>query len=139
VKKPKEVRTHQTGPIKEKRQVTLRLDGELLDAVEAQCKEDGFRMTDAVERGLGLYLEEMRHHLPAWATQVRFVLANATKEQERRIRGLAVAMVEGEVVKRSAEEQMLWEICEWFLLSRNSKDYAKECLESYSKYRREKQ
>lgn len=120
-----------TGPLKEKTQITIRIDTQLMTHVYAQMAEDGARITDMVERGLILALAEARHELPAWTKQVRFVLVNATTKQIELIRGLAIAMVEHEVAKLSDEAAAIFRFCECFLRGRNSLPHAAKCLELY--------
>lgn len=129
-----EVREHRTGPVKEKTQITVRIDKQLMAEVYAQIKEDNSRITDIIEQGLMLALRQLRHEMPAWTKQVRFVLANATQEQVRIIRGLAIAMVENEVEKRSPDAEAIFDLCMWFLKSRNSLAHGGKCLELYSRY-----
>lgn len=125
---------HRTGPPKEKVQITIRIDKELLDEAYSQMKADNTRLTDMIERGLVLAMGEARHALPQWTKQIRFVLANATKEQVALIRGLAIAMVEHEVVPLSHETRKFYEICRWFLELRNKLPHDLKCLELYSRY-----
>lgn len=128
-------KTRRTGPLKEKTQVTVRLDNDLMQNVAALIHDDNMRLTDIIEEGLQLALAKRRHQLPAWTKQIRFVLANATTKQTEIIRGLAIAMVEAEVqAQRHAAEDMLWEIAETFLKSRNALPHAGKCLELYSRY-----
>lgn len=126
------------GPQKEKTQVTLRLDKQLMDEVYVQMKEDNSRITDMIERGLVLALAETRHQLPAWTKQIRFVLANATQEQVRLIRGLAVRMVEPHLDKNVfvsyAAGDKLGELLKWWLETANKEAHATTCLEYYSRY-----
>lgn len=131
---PEGTRKHRTGPIKEKVQITIRIDEQLMQAVYAQIKEDNLRITEMVEEGLVLALEKRRHQLPAWTKQIRFVLANATAEQTKLLRGLAVAMTEGEVKKPSVEVEKIFEFLKWFLETRNLLVHAPECLGVYSRY-----
>lgn len=128
-------RTHPTGPIKERVQITVRIDGQLMAEVYAKIKEDNARITDIVERGLQLALGEAKHHTPPWTRQVRFVLANATSEQTEELRGHAVAMMLPRVTKDLSPELLLGlEYCRQFMLGLNSHPYALEALESYSRY-----
>lgn len=125
---------NRTGPAKGKTQITVRLDDELMRSVYAQIKDDNARITDAIERGLALWLKETRHALPAFTKQIRFVLANVTTEQAELIRGLAVRMVEDEVEERSNEGQALYDFCAWYLKEGNLLAHAGQCLELYSRY-----
>lgn len=131
-----EARKHRTGPVKSRAQITVRIDSELMRSVYAQLKEDNSRITDAVERGLVLWLTEARHQLPSWSKQVRFVLANCTTEQAEAIRGLAIALVENEIEERAPDAQAIFDLCDWFVRSRNSIPNAGKCLELYSRYGR---
>lgn len=129
-----EPRAHRTGPAKEKTQITVRIDQQLMASVYAQIKEDNVRITDMIERGLVLALGEARHQLPAWTKQIRFVLANATAQQTELIRGLAIAMVENEVEARHPAEELIWNLIDEFLASRNQSAHGAKCLELYSRY-----
>lgn len=133
---PAEAARKRTGPAKEKVQITIRIDQQLMQHVYAQIKEDNSRITDMIERGLQLALGEARFHMPPWTKQIRFVLANATTEQTKLIRGLAIAMMEREVAKSTPEVEKIFEFVKWFLDSRNTLAHAGECLELYSRYGR---
>lgn len=130
----------QRGPQKEKTQITIRVDKELMDEAYAQMKEDNTRITDIVERGIYLALKERDHDMPLFTRQVRFVLANATREQQVLIRGLAIAMVEPLLDKKlfaphtTPESEKLYELVKWFLENKNRSLYASACLEYYSRY-----
>lgn len=130
----------QHGPQKEKVQITIRLDKELMNEAYAQMKEDNTRITDIIERGIYLALREARHEMPSWTKQVRFVLANATREQEKLLRGLAIAMVEPLLDKKvfishtTAESEKLYDLLKWFLESRNTLPHANAALAYYSRY-----
>jgi len=157
----KEARQH--GPLKEKTQITIRLDAQLADRVYSAIQADNTRITDMIEHGLNLALAERQYALPAYTKQIRFVLANATKDQQKLLRGLAIAMVEPEVgadiratvpgegkvltaqvkgpsrrvflsYSRTPEAEKLWELVEWFLQGRNEVAHAEACLEYYSRY-----
>jgi hypothetical protein len=111
-------------------------------------KDDNTRITDMAERGLILALAEARHELPAWTKQIRFVLANATQEQVRLIRGLAIRMVEPQldvvVVEGNRRlsgsagsadaEKKIFELVKWFLETGNKVGHANAALEYYSRY-----
>jgi uncharacterized protein (DUF4415 family) len=124
-----------TGPPKEKGQITIRIDLELMKSVSAQLKEDGARITDAVERGLILWLNESRHQLPAWTKQIRHVLADANKRETVLIRGLAIMMKENEVKPLNPDAQKIYDLCVAFLEERNTLEHAEECLKRYSRKR----
>lgn len=136
--------TRQRGPQKEKTQVTVRIDKDLMNEAYAQMKEDNTRITDIIERGIVLALAEARHDMPAWTKQVRFVLANATRQQQVWIRGLAIAMVEpllmaDGVIEKGEGLLTIWEdkffeTVKWFLETRNKQPHANACLEYYSRY-----
>ena len=127
---------HRTGPPKEKAQVTLRLDMELMAAVNSQIKEDNTRITDFIEQALLFALEKSRYEIPAWTQKIRFVLANATREQQTLLRGVAIAMVADQVAELSAAERKALEYCRWVYESYNRVEYAKEALGYYSRYGR---
>lgn len=136
-----EVKSRQHGPLKEKAQITIRVEKALLDRAYAQMKEDNTRITDIVERGMYLALTERDHATPLYLQRVRFVLANATRSQQILLLGLAVAMVEEEVLKakgkqRTPEEEKLFEICQWYLTARSKAPHLTECLAHYSRYGR---
>lgn len=128
-----EPRAHRTGPVKEKAQITVRLDQQLMKRVNAQLKSSNMRLTDMVERGLQLAVGEAES-LPSLTSAVRFVLANATKEQSRLILGLAVAMVEHEVIERSDADARIYELTRWFLEERNLAAHRQTSLDLYSRY-----
>jgi hypothetical protein len=144
----------QHGPQKEKTQITIRVDTDLMNRAYEQMKEDNTRITDIVERGLVLALTERNHQLPVWNKQVRFMVANATKEQQGLIRGLLIAMVEPLVAVENRKEKVvldaqkrmfvsftwtpeaekLFELVRWFLEARNHSPHANAALEYYSRY-----
>ncbi|HXA25623.1 MAG TPA: hypothetical protein VNW90_25370 [Acetobacteraceae bacterium] len=152
-----EVKPRQHGPQKEKTQITIRVDTNLMNEAYAQMKEDNTRITDIVERGLVLALTERNHQLPKWNKEVRFMVANATKQQQALIRGLLIAMVEplldrkdtttNKVIvdgkQRAAvfishaftpETEKIFELVRWFLELRNKSPHAPAALEYYSRY-----
>lgn len=125
-------REHPTGPIREKDQITVRVDQQLLQAARAQAEDLGINITDMVERGLALAVSEAEY-LPKLTGQVRFLLANATREHQRLIRGLAIRMMEDQVVKRSESDQRIFGLLEWYLKSANSEKHAPDCLKLYER------
>lgn len=129
-----EARKH--GPLKEKAQITLRIDQQLMNDAYAMMKEDNTRITDIVERGIHLAIRERNHDMSPYTKQIRFVLANVTREQQILMRGLAIAMVEGELeeTQASVEISKIFEMVKWFLESRNRQPYATRALEYYSRY-----
>jgi hypothetical protein len=143
-----EARSRQHGPQKEKTQITIRVDKELINEAYAQMKEDNTRITDIIERGIYLALKERDHDMPPFTKQIRFVLANATREQQVLLRGLAIAMVEPLLEPKPVAEgqkrvfiaygcpadEKLYELVRWFLESRNKLPHASACLEYYSRY-----
>lgn len=155
---PVETRTRQHGPPKEKTQITIRVDQQLINEAYAQMQEDNTRITDIIERGLMLALIERNHQLPVWNKQVRFMVANATREQQALIRGLLIAMVEplldqrayrkdtkvGKLIEArnhivhgvspTPEAEKLYELVCWFLEGRNKSPHASAALEYYSRY-----
>jgi hypothetical protein len=131
---PGEARAGRTGPVKGKTQITVRVDDQLMRSVYAQIKQDNFRITDAIERGLILWLGEARHALPSWNKQIRFILANITAEQAEAFRGFAIALMENEVKERSAEAEAIYDLCMWFVRERNLLVHGGQCLELYSRY-----
>jgi hypothetical protein len=159
-----EVKPRQHGPQKEKTQITIRVDTNLINEAYAQMKEDNTRITDIVERGLVLALTERNHQLPQWNKEVRFMVANATKEQQALIRGLLIAMVEPLLVQggftqgqgsrrdkvegtkrvfidqdhgailTTPEADKIYELVRWFLELRNKSVHAHAALQYYSRY-----
>ena len=151
-----EAKPRQHGPQKEKTQITIRVDSNLINEAYAQMKEDNTRITDILERGLVLALYERNRQMPIWDKQVRFMVANATKEQQGRIRGLLFAMAEPLVRKdkqppqpvidglqrkqpvylsHQNEREKIYELVCWFLDSCNKQaDLEKPILEYYSRY-----
>lgn len=159
VKPRRQVKPRQHGPQKEKTQITIRVDTNLMTAAYRQMQHDNTRITDIVERGLILALTESKQQLPVWSTQVRFMVANATKDQQVLIRGLLIAMVEPlldpkERLERrtrivdgkqrtvyiihkpswTPETAKFYELMCWFLKLRNESMHAPAALEFYSRY-----
>jgi hypothetical protein len=149
------VKPRQHGPQKEKTQITIRVDTELMNHAYEQMKEDNTRITDIIERGLVLALTERNHQLPVWNKQVRFMVANATKEQQGLIRGLLIAMAEPLVAPDNNNrpkadgqkrcyvngpppmldaEKKLFELVRWFLDCQNKSPHALAAIEYYSRY-----
>lgn len=138
-KAPKgEAKKRQHGPPKEKVQITVRLDQDLMKVVYQQMQEDNTRLTDIIERGLTLALKERDYDLPLIAKRVRFMVANATKEQQGLIEGLLIAMVESQLDKKvfaaSAEHEKCFDMVKWWLESCRKTPHAAVCLEQYSRY-----
>lgn len=135
-----EVKPRRRGPQQNKTQITLRLDKELVDEAYKQMKEDNTRITDVIERGLHLALKERDHDMSLFTKQIRFVLANTTREQQILLRGLAIAMVEPLLDEKvlasplSVEAKKLYDVVRWYLESRNKMPHANACLEYYSRY-----
>jgi hypothetical protein len=132
--KADEVKPRQRGPQKEKTQITVRVDISLMNEAQAQMKEDNARITDIVERGICLALRERNHQMSLYARQVRFMVANATKEQQVLLRGLLIAMVESDVVSPTPEAGKLYELVRWFLEGRNTVPHANACMEYYLRF-----
>jgi hypothetical protein len=132
--KNSEVKPRQHGPQKEKTQITVRVDTDLMNEAHAQMKEDDTRITDIVERGIYLALRERNHQMSLYERQVRFMVCNTTKKQQVLLRGLLVAMVEYSEGKFTPEAGKLYELVRWFLESRNNVPYVSACLEQYSHY-----
>jgi len=72
------------GPQKEKVQLTLRIDRDLMEQAYAMIKDTNQRITDVVERGLVLAMQE-EDALPKVMSKVRFLVANCTKEQQEKV------------------------------------------------------
>lgn len=146
----RKVKKPQRGPTQVKTQVTIRVDRELLNEAYAQMKADNSRLTDIVERGIYLALRERDHDLPRIAAQVRFAVNNATREQQRLLKGLLIAMMmwdRGVDVMIEAGEGREWVAfqlkcymeqfygqCKWFLESCTKMPDADAYLERYSRY-----
>jgi adenosyl cobinamide kinase/adenosyl cobinamide phosphate guanylyltransferase len=79
-------KVRQHGPKKEKEQITVRIDKDLLDRVNAQIQQDNFRLTDLVEEGLFLALKQRDENMSQLTKQVRFMVANLTKVQQQQLR-----------------------------------------------------
>lgn len=140
------------GPEKQKTQVTIRVDSQLMNEVYAEMKaneDENLRITDLAERGFQLALYERRHEMSDYAKQVRFIVNNATREQQVLIRGLAIAMVEADVYAplrtgSGKTEQLsllydkLFDLLRWFLESRNREAHATECLKVYGRFGKRK-
>jgi hypothetical protein len=125
------------GPAKEKTQITLRLDKQLMNAAFALIKQDNSRITNIVERGLMLALAEAEY-LPRLTSRVRFVVNNATREQERKFLGLAIRMVESEVRKDKASEYetKIVELLDWYIEGGNLVQHAQDALDLYARFGR---
>jgi hypothetical protein len=95
--------TRQHGPQKEKTQITIRVDQQLINEAYKQIQVDNTRITDIIERGIYLALVERNHQMPLWNRQVRFMVANATKEQQGVIRGLLIALAVPRLDRKSAD------------------------------------
>ena len=83
---------------KETKPLTSRIDMQLrntvLEALAAGAFPEGVdSLTDVIERGIPLAINE-HHGLSTLEKQVRFMVANTTKDQQRLIRGLLIAMAE---------------------------------------------
>ena len=123
---------------RETQQVTLRIDMQLLAAVDAYADESGKTRTEIFERAIHLAVEESRHHLSAWQKDVRNAVNNATKDEQRVFSGLAIAMVENEFVKRSPVEELIWEMVQKFVLLGNDEPHARQALDLYTKRGRQR-
>lgn len=125
-----------TGPKKHKTQITLRLDKKLMDEAKAQMAASGMRLTDIIERSLLLELEEKGAELPQWTEphQIKYALdRRLTREEERMVRGLAIAMKETEIQPRSDNGEAIWKLVENFLLRANGLPHAQACIDEYAK------
>lgn len=138
--KPQKERKH--GPQKEKTQITVRVDKELMNEAYIQMKEDNSRITDVVERGIYLALKERDHDMSNVTKQVRFMVANATREQQILIKGLMIAMVRPLLDKKvfvpEPEHEKLfgqaYEFLRWVLERETKMPYASAAMEYYSRY-----
>ena len=122
-----------SGPPKEKTQHTFRIDKRLMDHFRAYSKEPyALRITDLVERGLMMMLEE-RGVRPDWPNgiPIRFALTHATREEERRILGLCIRMVENEIQPRDKYAEKIAELCFWYFNEANSEPHAEQALAHY--------
>lgn len=97
------------GPDKEKRQLTIRLDEALLEQFETQQEETNrpTRITDALEEGLILWMKQHDQGLSLQSIQVRFVVANANKEQQRWIRKFVVFLVLSQIREPTEMDRVL--------------------------------
>jgi len=132
------IEAKKSGPAREKTQITVRIDKDLINAVYAHSKKDNTRITDWVERGLQLALGEVRHDLSQYTSQIRFVLANTNKEQQKFFRGAAVRMTETEIdgFRRSAEGELLFWVCKQYMESGSDEPHADDALQVYARYGR---
>ena len=117
------------GPVKRKKQITVRLDSRLMAQVYAQMAEDGARITDVIEDALLLVLRVT----PRWThpIPIRHLLRDLTAEEVEAFRGLAIRMVEDQIKPRTPDEEAIWKLCEWLLLRANSHPRAAEILDRY--------
>lgn len=81
----KRARGWKTGPEKEKAQITVRIDQKLMQVVDRMMTQSNMRITDMVERGLLLAMEE-EYRVPLLASQVRFLFMNTTRAQQEILR-----------------------------------------------------
>jgi hypothetical protein len=114
-------------------QITVRIDTELLNAAQGAMKE-GERLADIIEQGIYLAINEWRQLTPL-AKEVRFIANNLTKDQQRLVQGLLIAMVEPLVgYPRARVGQELWKFIVCFLESRSDLPHASACIASYANY-----
>jgi hypothetical protein len=118
---------------KEKQQITIRIDSQLLAAVREVMKEEGLSIGDITEQGLRLELHVSRYVLPAWAKEIRMMVCNATAKEQRLLRCLLVAIAQYELGEMTEEERKIFELIMWYLNSRNEKAHASECLQVYAR------
>jgi uncharacterized protein (DUF4415 family) len=132
---PEKERQH--GPLKEKTQITIRIDKELMDRAYAQIKGTNSRITDVLERGLWLAMKEQDQDLPALTNRVRFVVANTTKQQQQQIDRFLICLVLDEFEKLTPSEALLRKsVFEYLELMEKVPDRRARALELYSRYGR---
>ena len=128
-------KTRQHGPQKEKVQLTVRIDKELMDRAYAQIKQDNARITDVLEEGLILALQQRDESMPRLTSQVRFLVANTTKQQQQQIRKFLGFLVMNETENLSLPDA-LWRKSILEYLDQIGPDRLQRALELYSRYGR---
>lgn len=122
------------GPLKEKEQITLRLDKELMSRARAQMEETHTRLTDLIERGLELALKEVDQDLPAITTKVRFLVNNTTKAQQLWLRRFLAFLVMDQVCELSTTDLIFRRFMLEYLESLETWDnLLADCFERYGK------
>lgn len=131
-RKPKKERKH--GPEKEKVQITVRIDKDLMDQMYAVMKSSNTRLTDLLERGAILAMREEDQDLPTLTTQVRFLVANTTKTEQEILRNVLTFLRADEIEEPTDRDRLartyFLEYLKTFLHLR------KEAMDLYSRYGR---
>jgi hypothetical protein len=91
------------GPRKEKVQISVRISKAYMDLAYAHIKRTNTRITDILERGLVLAMSEENRLAPI-ASEVRFLVANTTREQQRVLRNALAWLAIPEVQELSPSE-----------------------------------
>lgn len=121
-----------SGPEKEKVQITVRADKVIMDEVYALMNDANTRITDLVERGLVLVLAE-EDRLPRLTSQVRFLVANATKDEQEQLRDYLTFLRADEVRKPSEVDKVNRQFIRAYLKTFVS--LRKQVHDLYSRYR----
>lgn len=130
-------RNRQHGPQKEKTQITVRIDTELMNRAYAQIKKDNARITDVIEEGLILALKQRDQDMPPLTNRVRFVVANTTKTQQEQIEGFLIFLVMDDLEKLSPPDTLLRTlILDYLELIKRVPDRRERALALYSRYGR---
>lgn len=122
------------GPDREKVQITIRIQKELMDQAYALMKQTNMRITDMLERGLILAMKEEDQELPLLTSQVRFVVANATRLEQEELREFLIYLRADEVRKPSETDMAIRKFIREYLKS--FLPYRKEVMDLYSRYGR---
>jgi len=110
------------GPKKEKCQISVRVAMEVMDAAYEHMRRTGCRITDLIERGMILAIEQDLQ-LPHAAQQVRFLLPNATIDGQRRVTALLATLAAADIHGLSPAAR------EWRNTTVHNLDVAKEVLD----------
>ena len=121
------------GPQKEKVQVTLHIDKDLMDQAYAMIKDTNQRITDVVEQGLVLAMKA-EDALPTLMTKVRFLVANATREQQEQILLFLSFLVLEELTTLTPPERLIR--LQTFEYLKLLKKWRNETMHLYSRYGR---
>ena len=109
----------------------MRLDKELMDQAYQMIQETNQRITDVLERGLVLVFKE-EEQLPRMLSRVRFLVANATREQQEQIMLFLTFLVLEELTTLTPPERLIHtQTCEYLKLL---KKWRNETMHRYSRY-----
>jgi antitoxin component of RelBE/YafQ-DinJ toxin-antitoxin module len=96
---PPEKSARKHGPDKEKTQLTVRIDQDVMAQASEVMKRTNMRITDMLERGLQLAIHEENQDLPWLTSQVRFLVHNTTKAEQEQLWDFLTFMRAAEVAR----------------------------------------